>query len=551
MLPSELAGSQSPPPPDAPRGPTLRLVCVNDVYSLEHMPSLHSLVRHHATTDPADQFIVTMAGDFIAPSMLSSLDKGRGMIDAMNSVGITHASFGNHEDDVPVEELRSRIREFHGVWLNSNITHFEPPMPAFQILHVTAPGGRSVRVGLLGVVMAGGSEYRRPPFGGAPMEPANQAALRIATYLLQHHACDCVLPMTHQDIDDDRLLAATPLPAGLPPFPLIIGGHEHRVYHELVDQTWIVKSGSDAVQATIVDLTWPAEKPTDGPDVPTVRLRLERTSDYREDSALRTRVNARMMAVRELEAATLLRLPPQTILSSVGTRVHQTSLSTLLSSRIRDAVDAEGCLMNGGGIRANREYRERFTYGDLKAELPFDNEVVVATLPGRVLRDAIAYTRAKSPQESGAYLHVDDHMVVDEPSHNLVTVAGAPIDLDRGYRIALVRNLLTGMDHIEPLVRYAQDQPSCIPPEGSGREVKVILVDAFAKDLWHQLGSFEWLDADRDGTVSASELAAAVSRVTDAPASPITIDLLLRSIDENSDGVISRAEADALHRPRR
>ena len=72
-------------------GPTLRLVCVNDVYSLEHLPRLKSLVREMATVTPADRLITTLAGDFVAPSLLSSLDHGAGMIDCLNAVPITHA----------------------------------------------------------------------------------------------------------------------------------------------------------------------------------------------------------------------------------------------------------------------------------------------------------------------------------------------------------------------------------------------------------------------------------------------------------------------------
>ena len=56
--------------------------------------------------------LVTLAGDFVAPSMLSSLDKGAGMIDAL--IGVTHVCFGNHEDDIPIDELRGARASFPG-----------------------------------------------------------------------------------------------------------------------------------------------------------------------------------------------------------------------------------------------------------------------------------------------------------------------------------------------------------------------------------------------------------------------------------------------------
>src|SRR5688572_27376601 len=105
--------------------PRLRIVAVNDVYSLDCLPSLASLVKHHAEHDPADAYIVVMAGDFVAPSVLSSLDAGRGMIDCLNHVPITHAILGNHEDDIEVDQLRARLHEFQGIVLMTNLHGFD------------------------------------------------------------------------------------------------------------------------------------------------------------------------------------------------------------------------------------------------------------------------------------------------------------------------------------------------------------------------------------------------------------------------------------------
>ena len=130
-------------------------------------------------------------------------------------------------------------------------------------------------------------------------------------------------------------------------------------------------------------------------------------------------------------------------------------------------------MFNGGGIRASRDYPERFTYGDVEAEVPFANEVVVVSMPGQVIRDAVAASRAKAPLESGAFLQVDDRMVVsDGPEHAVVAIDGAPIDLERRYRVATVRELLLGLDRVEPLVRWAEANPAQVPPVDSGREPK-------------------------------------------------------------------------------
>jgi 2',3'-cyclic-nucleotide 2'-phosphodiesterase (5'-nucleotidase family) len=394
-----------------------------------------------------------------------------------------------------------------------------------------------VRVGLLGVVMEDATVYRRRPFGGAPIEPANPTALRESVRLTKEAGCACVIPLTHQDMASDRELAHA---QRNPPFPLIIGGHEHVPFIEQIGDTWIVKAGADATHAVIVDLEWPAQAPTDRPDLPLLRVEFEPVAGYPEDAGLRARVDARMVAVHELESATLMRLPPGKKLTSVGTRSQQTSIGSMLCSRIRDAIGSDGCLLNGGGIRAHRSYEDRFTYGDLKAELPFENEVTVVTLPGHVVQHAVASSRALAPAESGGFLQVDDAMSVDDGNHSISLIANKPFDADRIYRIAIMRNLMLGMDRIEPLVAYASAHPECLPAEGSGRGIKVILIDAFSKELWRQLGTFEEVDTNRDGKLSETEIAAAVSRVTAAPASKITVDFLIRAADPDKDREISR-----------
>jgi 2',3'-cyclic-nucleotide 2'-phosphodiesterase (5'-nucleotidase family) len=519
--------------------PTLRIVSVNDVYTLENLPRLATLVKARREEEPADAFLAVLAGDFLAPSMLSSLDHGAGMVDCLNAVGITHVIFGNHEDDVPAAELEKRIAEFRGTWLDTNAHAFGDRLPRTQVIEVGA-----ARVGLVGVVMNDPSTYRDVPFGSRGVEPANEVALREAALLRARASCTTVIPLTHQPMEDDRRLAQSS-----PAFPLIIGGHEHVPFLEQVGSTWIVKAGADAEQAVVIELRWPDDVAS--ASVPVVTIRLEPVAGYAEDPAVRARVDRHMVQVHELETSTLFTLPAGTSLSSLGTRHQQTSLGTLVSSTLRDVLGAEIGLINGGGVRASREYRERFTYGDLKAELPFDNELVVVRVPGKVLADAVVASRAHAPGDSGAFLQVDDGVVVDPVTHRVRAVAGAPLDPARDYTVALVRSLFAGLDHIEPLVAFARAHPERIPEEGSGRDAKHVLVEAFALALYRGLPAFDAIDTNHDGRVSASELEAALALAANGAPSPLIAGLVMNAVDTDHDRSITREEHAAVVDPRR
>lgn len=491
--------------------PTLRIVSVNDVYTLENLPRLKNLVRHYRTAPGANVTLVVLAGDFVAPSLLSSLDCGRGMVDCMNDVGFTHVVLGNHEDDIKTAELHKRIGELQATCISTNL-RFDDKAKHHDCVDVG-----NIRVGLLGVTVVDRNLYRDAPFGGAPSEPANACALREAKRLVEQ-GCTCVVPITHQSMEDDRALARARM---IPQFPVIIGGHEHTPFLEEIDGTHVVKAGSDAVQAVITEITWPG---------PAVTTRIEPVARYPEDPELRARVDQHMLKVHEIQSATLVLLPPGQKLSSIGSRRQQTSIGTLLCSRMRDALGADFCLFNGGGIRGAHDYEGRITYGDLETEVPFDNEIVVVRMPGRVIREAVLASRSHAPAESGAFLQTDDALDLDA------------LDPEREYKVALVRNLLLGMDHIEPLERFAKEHPDKLPPATTGRDVKHVLVDAFAVELWRKLGGFDQIDANHDGKITEPEVAAALARVTAQAPSHVTASLLVHAIDGDGDGSVSPTE---------
>ncbi len=506
--------------------PRLRIIAVNDVYSLQYLPRLTSLVRHHTASDPADVLLVTIAGDFLAPSLLSSLDHGRGVVDCLNHVPITHAILGNHEDDVDSKDLLARLHELSCTVLMTNVHGLDDSFPKTQVIDVAG-----VRVGLIGITGDDPTLYRRPPFGGARIDPANETARRVADELLAR-GCSSVVVMTHQYADDDRALARTE-----PPFPVILGGHEHDGLLERIGRTWLTKAPSDAMRATVVDLTW-----TDGA-FPEVHARFEDVASYPEDEAMRARVDGHMSQVRELQTATLQILAPGETLSSIGTRARQTSMGALICSRLRDVFEADGALFNGGGIRGAREYTGRLTYGDIETEVPFENEVVLARLPGSVVRDAVASSRAKAPIESAGFLQVDDRMRVDE-MNRVIEIDGEPLDPARLYRITLVRKLFEGLDHIEPLVRFAKEHPELVPMPTSGREVKIALVSAFCATLWRQLGGFDAVDEDANGVVTEDEVAHAIERASGQHEPSLAARRLFDALDRDEDGTITRDEAE-------
>ncbi|MBK8592976.1 MAG: bifunctional metallophosphatase/5'-nucleotidase [Sandaracinaceae bacterium] len=442
----------------------LRVVAVNDVYVLDELPRLASLVQGARTRDPADCLLVTVAGDFLAPSLLSSLDEGRGIVDCLNALGVTHVTLGNHEDDLEPEDLLARLEELNAEVLLTNAVDFRGRHVVSDIVDV---GGAPV--GLVGVVNGDPGLYRRLPFGGTTLTRPNDAVVAEAARL-REQGCVTVIALTHQWLRDDRALAQLGVVA------LVLGGHEHEGYLETDHPTPLAKAPLNATSAVVADVTL-----STGPAGVThvhATARFEAVAGYPEDPAMRARVDRHLEKVRELEARTLLTLPEGVVLSSAGSRLRQTSIGTLVASRLRDALGAEVGIFNGGGLRGDSDRCERLTYADFCEELPFDNEAVVVSLPGAVVRDAIRFSRTER-RGTGGFLQVDDGAQVDD-AHELVSLARAPLDPARHYRVAIVRDLMVGGDTLVPLLDFSLAHPAAVPPETTGLDVKVAILRTFA-----------------------------------------------------------------------
>jgi len=556
-----------------------RILAINDVYELENFPRVKTLVDQHKAEWPAENVVATLAGDFVAPSLLSSLDGGAGMIKVLNALPIDYVCFGNHESDIPYVKLRMRIQEFGGVWLNSNMPGFEPELPEYSLRRLRGLDGEpdARLVAFIGLLIGGGrfsKTYRQGVFGGAVNNiiPVNEAAPRVCLDLRGNHPeVDDVLPLTHQDMAEDVELAKTGL------FPVIIGGHDHEVFHEVHGDRDcpIVKSGSDAHNVSIIDLEW-----SDDPEAPpTVNVQIEPITGYEPDPEMVVKIDRILAPVKELESATLYELRPNEIISSINVRTQQTSLGELVATAIREVLRCDAAVLNSGAIRGNREYAEGISYGDLKRECPFPSPIVVTQMPFEVLREAVHQSRqpwwdikeGEQPRDHASALQVDEGIRVK--SHHVPTaIRRFPPEPGKLYSVACDTRVLNK----NPIFhKYCQEFPSRIPPDDAGRPVFPLLAEFFCGMLWRQLiehagrngqslemeitstashGSrrnrtkacnlgFDSIDVNGDEMIDQEELTRAVERCLGRRVSSrIVVEQMMNMMDEDHDGQISREE---------
>src|SRR5688572_6166007 len=70
---------------------------------------------------PGKTVVFALSGDFLSPSVASSVFKGRQMVETLNAAGLDIATLGNHEFDFGTEVLRERMKEAKWQWVVSNV----------------------------------------------------------------------------------------------------------------------------------------------------------------------------------------------------------------------------------------------------------------------------------------------------------------------------------------------------------------------------------------------------------------------------------------------
>jgi 2',3'-cyclic-nucleotide 2'-phosphodiesterase (5'-nucleotidase family) len=91
------SGEEWQPTPCEPGEARLTVIQITDTYTLENLASVKTLLADVRAKSTGSKVISMMTGDFLAPYLLSSVDRGQGMMNALARIPIDYISWGNHE----------------------------------------------------------------------------------------------------------------------------------------------------------------------------------------------------------------------------------------------------------------------------------------------------------------------------------------------------------------------------------------------------------------------------------------------------------------------
>ena len=532
----------------------VRILQINDVYELDNFPNLYTLIHEESKEKHID--LLLLSGDFLGPSLLSSLDEGASMVDCLNELGITHVCFGNHETDVRggVQSILARIKQSRFQWINSNMVELDTIMdhalPRYEIVSCSNGRNRTKKIAICGFLTNDPSLYQQDAFGGATIEDVIPSARKLFSDILQEHPdVDLILPMTHQSMEADRQFA---IEFGhLVPF--VPGGHDHTVFDETINGCRILKTGHDANNAGVIDIIW-HNNTTEGTPRPSVEVRLLPVHNYPQNERFLKRIEQHKLLFTELERARLFRirnwLPRNTNhqFSTKNNRLGPTTGSTALVTLIRMGMQCQCAVVGAGSIRGNKTYDESngfFTWKDLKTEIPFDTPITALRVPGKVLEKSIRYSRQASrqnpPVAKGGFLHTCNNINYNDVTQRIESISGEAFDPDKSYLTAMNQEIFIGIDNHVHFLEWSEAS-GIHPREDASTPAKLVIVKLFCTLIWLQLAPFHELDADGDGKINREDLKKAVHDIYGTDLADVMVDNIMSVADKDENDRISPLE---------
>jgi 2',3'-cyclic-nucleotide 2'-phosphodiesterase (5'-nucleotidase family) len=422
----------------------LTILQINDVYSTVPVDGIGGLARvatlKRRISANGHPVIMVLAGDFLSPSVASSVFKGEQMIAALNAAGLDLATLGNHEFDFGRDILIQRMAESKFQWVVSNVVDTKTGKPIGGAAPYVLRDAGPLKVGFIGLCIK------------TPLPKDNQAGIRFidplvaaARYIpvLKRRGANVIVAITHLGFDEDRALVRR-----FPEIDLVVGGHEHYPITASENHALISKAGSEARWAARIDINRTATG-----TVERFYELIPITSAIVDDPQ-----TAQTTAVYESRLGKELDQVVAT--STVGLdatdrrEIGESNLGNLFADALRADVGADIGLTNSGAIRGDRLYPAGpLTGRTLLAMHPFGNVNCEIEVTGRVLIAALNSGVSKLPGGSGQFPQVSGMtMKVNPraPPGNRVTgvvVNGQPLEPDKTYTVALPDYVLKGGDN--------------------------------------------------------------------------------------------------------
>lgn len=372
-----------------------------------------------------DSTLIISAGDMFQGTAVSSMTRGRSVVDAMNIIGFDAMTIGNHEFDWGIEEIlkyqdgRKENGEAEFPFLVSNVLDKNTNKLASWAKPYTVIEKGSIRIGIIGVI---GRDQTNDILASYvenyEFTREIDAIKKYAKILRNDENCDIVIVSAHCDTSDFNIRLSSL--AGDEKIDALINGHTHKEYYGdlMYGDRYVslpyVQSGSYGQYIGKITLKI-YNRTKDVFDAESINLRVTHTEESEE---IKEAINKYQ---NEIEASL-------EYLGKSGEYIGKDKGGKWASNVICQVGNATVGIVNGGGIRSNGfpiKENDDVTYGDIFEMMPFENEIRTVEIKGSELRKLYSYDS----------LYISDTMRL---VNGVLSINNEPLDDSKYYKVATI-----------------------------------------------------------------------------------------------------------------
>lgn len=372
-----------------------------------------------------DTTLILSAGDMFQGTAVSSLTKGRAVVDAMNAIGFDAMTIGNHEFDWGIEEvlkyqdgsLENGEAEFP--FLAANIHNKKTGKLASWAKPYEVIEKAGFKIGVIGVIGVGQeSDIFVNYVKDYEFTDEMTAISKYAEILRKDEKCDIVIVSAHNDTEHYNYRLAKL--SGDCRVDAILNGHTHQYYQGYETK---YRNGYAAVPYV--------QSGCYGGYIGKITITIDNktkvtTASTAEVIDARVRCNTESTKIDEvLERYSDYINIEKEILGVSGTTIFKDAGGVWACNVLRDATGSDLGVANTGGIRSNGfpiYQNNHITYGDIFEIMPFENKICTTYLYGSDIINLI---------NKGVY--VSDNVDIGNEKIN-----GEFIEYSKKYKVATI-----------------------------------------------------------------------------------------------------------------
>ncbi len=455
----------------------LTIVHTNDTHGqYKNSASTVGFEKVKAIADKENADLILDAGDAFHGLPFATIEQGKSTAELLRAVGYDAVCPGNHDFNYGAAALKALGTEEPAVktedsegkadkaqknfkLLNANVVNASDGQNYFQpYITKTVTRGEevSVKVGVFGLISPDIYSSTAPEnVKDVRFDDAVEAAKKTVSKLKNDEKCDVIIALTHIGMTEkEGMLSSRDIAKAVPEINVIIDGHTHAQYDEVVGNTLIAQTGAYFSNAGIVKIFY---EPDSRKIVNTVGHVISSADAEAYES--NWEVSKTIEDIEARQKPVLNQVVGKTDVplegSAIKTYTEETNLGRVITSAYLETTGADIAFENCGGIRASIAAGD-ITKGSVIGVSPFGNYLVTKKITGADLKSILekslemgannlkAYQEGKHEWPAnggGSYLQIGGMKVAYDPARSLdnwlvsVDIGGAPLDLDSTYTV--------------------------------------------------------------------------------------------------------------------